>query len=194
MRDVTAVAVTLAAVVLCCAVCAQDLEPRAYSNSPTGLNFLIAGYSYATGSVLTDPALPLEKREQLRAHRRPRLRENTQRVRQIGKMRSGLCPTTRSSVTAVSRDRSQTVVTASYPTGALISMARNPNALCPGRTDRVNFRKPLPSLTGFCVYILGLGVPRNGWPCCRCRAPYEGAQNCFHRLPLREVYRIIAPS
>ena len=28
---------------------AQDLEPRAYSNSPIGLNFAIAGYAYATG-------------------------------------------------------------------------------------------------------------------------------------------------
>ena len=39
---------------------AQDLEPRAYSNSPVGLNFLVAGYGYAKGSVLTDPALPLD--------------------------------------------------------------------------------------------------------------------------------------
>ena len=39
---------------------AQDLEPRAYSNSPTGMNFVIAGYGYARGSVLTDPSLPLE--------------------------------------------------------------------------------------------------------------------------------------
>jgi hypothetical protein len=60
MRHVTAVAVGLAAVVLCSAVRAQDLEPRAYSNSPTGLNFLITGYSYATGTVLTDPTLPLD--------------------------------------------------------------------------------------------------------------------------------------
>lgn len=60
MRHLTAVAVTLAAVVLCSELRGQDLEPRAYSNSPTGLNFLIAGYGYATGSVLTDPALPLE--------------------------------------------------------------------------------------------------------------------------------------
>jgi outer membrane putative beta-barrel porin/alpha-amylase len=60
MRHVSAVAVTLAAVVVCSAIRAQDLEPRAYSNSPTGLNFLIAGYSYATGSVLTDPAVPLD--------------------------------------------------------------------------------------------------------------------------------------
>jgi Putative MetA-pathway of phenol degradation len=39
---------------------AQDLEPRAYSNSPIGLNFAIAGYAYAKGDVLIDPSLPLE--------------------------------------------------------------------------------------------------------------------------------------
>jgi hypothetical protein len=39
---------------------AQDLEPRAYSNSPIGLNFAVAGYAYAKGDVLTDPSLPLE--------------------------------------------------------------------------------------------------------------------------------------
>src|SRR5436190_7665442 len=38
----------------------QDLEPRAYSNSPIGLNFAIAGYAYAKGDLLTDPSLPLE--------------------------------------------------------------------------------------------------------------------------------------
>jgi hypothetical protein len=60
VRYVTAIAVTLAAVALCSGLRAQDLEPRAYSNSPTGLNFLIVGYGYAAGSVLTDPALPLD--------------------------------------------------------------------------------------------------------------------------------------
>jgi hypothetical protein len=39
---------------------AQDLEPRAYSNSPIGLNFAIVGYAYAKGDVLTDPSLPLD--------------------------------------------------------------------------------------------------------------------------------------
>jgi hypothetical protein len=42
---------------------AQDLEPRAYSNAPVGLNFLIAGYGYADGNVSTDPALPIEDAE-----------------------------------------------------------------------------------------------------------------------------------
>jgi Putative MetA-pathway of phenol degradation len=39
---------------------AQELEPRAYSNVPVGLNFFIAGYNYSVGGVLFDPAVPLE--------------------------------------------------------------------------------------------------------------------------------------
>jgi hypothetical protein len=39
---------------------AQDLEPRAYGNTPVGLNFLIASYFYSEGGVATDPAIPLE--------------------------------------------------------------------------------------------------------------------------------------
>lgn len=38
----------------------QDLEPRTYSNIPVGLNFLIAGYGYSVGGVVTDPSFPLE--------------------------------------------------------------------------------------------------------------------------------------
>jgi|GEM_PF-1742976 len=38
---------------------AQDLEPRAYANTPIGLNFLIVGYSYSQGSLSTDPSIPL---------------------------------------------------------------------------------------------------------------------------------------
>jgi hypothetical protein len=34
----------------------QDLEPRAYTNIPVGLNFLLAGYAYTAGGVyLTRP-------------------------------------------------------------------------------------------------------------------------------------------
>ena len=39
---------------------AQDLEPRAYSNVPIGLNFLLAGYAYTAGGVVFDPSIPLE--------------------------------------------------------------------------------------------------------------------------------------
>jgi hypothetical protein len=37
----------------------QELEPRSYGNTPTGLNFVILGYGYAQGDVATDPAVPL---------------------------------------------------------------------------------------------------------------------------------------
>jgi hypothetical protein len=39
---------------------AQDLEPRLYANTPVGLNFLIAGYTYSHGGLATDPSLPLK--------------------------------------------------------------------------------------------------------------------------------------
>jgi hypothetical protein len=47
---------------VCVAPCAaaQQLEPRAYSNVPVGLNFFIAGYAYSSGGLATDPALPLD--------------------------------------------------------------------------------------------------------------------------------------
>jgi hypothetical protein len=38
---------------------AQQLEPRAYSNAPIGLNFLLASYQYSWGEVLLDPTLPV---------------------------------------------------------------------------------------------------------------------------------------
>ena len=38
---------------------AQEIEPRAYSPSPTGVNFLVAVTSHSEGGVLTDPSLPV---------------------------------------------------------------------------------------------------------------------------------------
>lgn len=38
---------------------AQDLEPRAFSPAPVGLNFIALGYGYSYGNVLLDPALPI---------------------------------------------------------------------------------------------------------------------------------------
>jgi hypothetical protein len=48
-------------------VCAAELEPRAYVNTPPGLNFLIAGYSYSEGGLSTDASSPI-KDAQLRLH------------------------------------------------------------------------------------------------------------------------------
>lgn len=38
---------------------AQSIEPRAYSNAPVGMNFLIAGSAYAEGGLEADASVPL---------------------------------------------------------------------------------------------------------------------------------------
>jgi hypothetical protein len=38
---------------------AQEAEPRSYSNTPVGLNFLIAGYVHAQGKMAFDPGLAI---------------------------------------------------------------------------------------------------------------------------------------
>jgi hypothetical protein len=52
-------ALVFTAIVSGSAVHAQNMEPLSYTNSPIGLNFLLAGYSYQTGNVLVDPSLPV---------------------------------------------------------------------------------------------------------------------------------------
>lgn len=42
---------------------AQDIEPRAYSNAPIGVNFLVTGYAYTRGGVSFDTALPVSNPE-----------------------------------------------------------------------------------------------------------------------------------
>jgi hypothetical protein len=39
---------------------AQNLEPRAFTSLPVGMNFAFASYGYAQGNILFDPSLPLE--------------------------------------------------------------------------------------------------------------------------------------
>ena len=39
---------------------AQELEPRALTNLPVKTNFFVAGYAYADGNILMDPALPID--------------------------------------------------------------------------------------------------------------------------------------
>jgi hypothetical protein len=57
MRYLAALAAAvLAAIAL--PACAQDIEPRAYSNAPIGVNFLIAGYAYTRGGLSFD-SLPI---------------------------------------------------------------------------------------------------------------------------------------
>jgi len=40
---------------------AGEIEPRAYVNTPIGVNFLIAGYVYSDGGLATDGASPLQE-------------------------------------------------------------------------------------------------------------------------------------
>jgi len=51
--------------ILLLAVCVrgQSLEPRLYSNAPTGLNFVLGGYGFSTGSAITDPSVAIEDGE-----------------------------------------------------------------------------------------------------------------------------------
>ncbi len=50
----------LAACALCAAAAqAQELEPRAYANTPVGMNFAVAGYAWTHGEVSADAAVPL---------------------------------------------------------------------------------------------------------------------------------------
>jgi hypothetical protein len=55
----------LAVLLLLCsgAACAQDIEPRAYSNAPVGVNFFIAGYVFTRGGLNFDGALPITDAE-----------------------------------------------------------------------------------------------------------------------------------
>ena len=58
-RSAGAALVALALAAIAPAVHAQDIEPRAYSNAPIGVNFLIAGYAYTRGGLSLDPSLPI---------------------------------------------------------------------------------------------------------------------------------------
>ncbi|MGZ5055452.1 MAG: transporter [Methylobacter sp.] len=46
-----------------CRAHAVDSDPRSYSNIPVGLNFLIAGYAYTSGSVSASPSIPIKDAE-----------------------------------------------------------------------------------------------------------------------------------
>lgn len=58
-RGASPAALALLGSVLAASAHAQELEPRAYSNLPMGLNFLASGYAHSQGGLSTDPSLPL---------------------------------------------------------------------------------------------------------------------------------------
>ena len=49
----------IAATIMAATARAQEAEPRAYTNTPIGLNFLIAGYLYTQGKMAFDPELAI---------------------------------------------------------------------------------------------------------------------------------------
>ncbi len=57
-RRLPAVALFLLLLAAALHASAQDLEPRAYAPAPVGANFFLVNYSYQSGEVLFDPALP----------------------------------------------------------------------------------------------------------------------------------------
>jgi hypothetical protein len=57
---ITAASLAIALIYYPGSVSAQALEPRAYSNTPVGMNFLMLGYAYQQGDVLLDPSVPLK--------------------------------------------------------------------------------------------------------------------------------------
>ena len=53
-------AVSVISLIIIAGAHGQDLEPRAYTNLPVGLNFVLTGYGYSEGGVAIDPSVPLE--------------------------------------------------------------------------------------------------------------------------------------
>jgi hypothetical protein len=53
-------AATVTLVLISAAARGQELEPRAYSPSPVGVNFLVANVTHLRGETLTDPSLPIK--------------------------------------------------------------------------------------------------------------------------------------
>src|SRR3954451_474316 len=58
MQPILRTAFALLAFIVSASASAQDIEPRAYSNAPVGVNFLIAGFAYTRGD-LAFQSLPL---------------------------------------------------------------------------------------------------------------------------------------
>ena len=44
-------------------ISAQDLDPRAYARAPVDMTFLVTGFVYTYGSVVSDPTLPIQDLE-----------------------------------------------------------------------------------------------------------------------------------
>jgi len=51
--------ITFALIVSAACIHAQTLEPRAFTNTPVGMNFVLVGYQNSKGALLFDPAVPI---------------------------------------------------------------------------------------------------------------------------------------
>jgi hypothetical protein len=59
----SAVTVTTLALGTLSSARAQDIEPRAYSNAPVGVNFLVSGFAYTEGGLAFDSSVPVTNPE-----------------------------------------------------------------------------------------------------------------------------------
>ena len=55
----TAALIACALIAIASRAWGQDIEPRAYSNAPVGVNFLVEGYAYTRGGIAFDSSLPI---------------------------------------------------------------------------------------------------------------------------------------
>jgi outer membrane putative beta-barrel porin/alpha-amylase len=60
MRPGARASALLGSVLFATGIGAQELEPRAYSPSPVGVNFSLLALGRSTGEVLTDPSVPIQ--------------------------------------------------------------------------------------------------------------------------------------
>ena len=66
---------------------AQDIEPRAYSNAPIGVNFLVAGYAYTRGGLAFDSAVPITNPDLRTSSAVVGLRDRAGSVGEVGQVR-----------------------------------------------------------------------------------------------------------
>jgi len=60
MKRKVSIAIALGMLLAAGPAAAQDLDPRAYAKVPINSTVAITGFSFSSGSVLTDPTLPVQ--------------------------------------------------------------------------------------------------------------------------------------
>ena len=67
VQPIVAVSIVIALLLLAAQAHAGEIEPRAYVNTPVGINFLLVGYAYSDGGLSTEASSPI-KDAQLKIH------------------------------------------------------------------------------------------------------------------------------